>query len=233
MKSLAYKLKKMGIEKAKLSSFAVIGLGRFGVSVALTLERMGYSVIAIDKDESKVEEVKDYVSFARVLDSTNINALREAGVQNVDVAIVSIAHDVESSVLTALLVKELGVKFVIARAISEPHEKILEKIGVDFIVYPERDMGVRLAQRLVAPNIIDYMEFSANIKIFEIEPPESIIGKTVEELDLRRKYNLSIFAIQREGKVIGNISPIEKIQRGDILYIIGTFEDMNAFLQKA
>jgi len=103
---------------------------------------------------------------------------------------------------------------------------------VDFIVYPERDMGVRLAQRLVAPNIIDYMEFSANIKIFEIEPPESIIGKTVEELDLRRKYNLSIFAIQREGKVIGNISPIEKIQRGDILYIIGTFEDMNAFLQK-
>ncbi len=232
MKSLSYRLKKAGLDKTRLNSFAVIGLGRFGVAVATTLERMGFSVIAIDKDESKVGEIKDYVSYAKVLDSTNINALREAGVQNVDVAIVSIAHDVEASVLTALLVKELGVKFVIARAISEPHEKILERIGVDLVVYPERDMGVRLAQRLVAPNVIDYMEFSANIKIFEVEPPESIIGKTIQELDLRKNYNLSIIAIQRGSEVIGNINPFDRIQKGDILYIIGTFEDISRFLNR-
>ncbi|MEN3012948.1 MAG: TrkA family potassium uptake protein [Dictyoglomus thermophilum] len=232
MKSLSYRLKRAGLDKSRLNSFAVIGLGRFGASVAVTLERMGFSVIAIDKDENKVEEIKDYVSYAKVLDSTNINALREAGVQNVDVVIVSIAHDIEASVLTSLLVKELGVKFVIARAISEPHEKILDKIGVDLVVYPERDMGVRLAQRLVVPNVIDYMEFYANTKIFELEPPEAIIGKTIQELDLRKNYGLSIIAIQRGSELISDISPSERIQRGDILYIIGSFENLNKFLNK-
>lgn len=230
MKSFTFRLRELGLDKEKFHQFTVIGLGRFGISVAITLERLGKSVIAIDRDERKVEEIKDYVSYAKVLDSTNINALREAGVQNSDVVIVSIAHDVEASVLTTLLVKELGVKLVISRAISEPHHKILEKIGADFVVFPEKDSGEIIAQKLVVPNIIDYLEISAGTRIFEVEPPNSIIGKSLEELSLRRRYALSILAVQRFGEIMPNPNPEFKIQDGDILYIVGKFEDLNHFL---
>lgn len=230
MKSFTFRLKELGLDKESFHQFTVIGLGRFGISVAITLERLGMSVIAIDKDESKVEEIKDYVSYAKVLDSTNINALRDAGVQNSDVVIVSIAHDVEASVLTTLLVKELGVRLVIARAISEPHQKILEKIGADLVVFPEKETGEMIAQKLVVPNIIDYLEISTGTRIFEIEPPNTIINRSLEELSLRRRYNLSILAIQRFGEIIPNPSPDIRIQNGDILYIIGNYENLDRFI---
>ncbi|HOJ92409.1 MAG TPA: TrkA family potassium uptake protein [Dictyoglomaceae bacterium] len=227
MKSLSYNFR---IEKAKFNQFAVIGLGRFGISVAITLERLGCPVIAIDIDERRVEEVKDFVSYAKVLDSTNINFLREAGIQNADVVIVSIAHDVEASVLATLLVKELGVKYVIARAISEPHKKILEKIGADLVVFPEKELGEYLAQKLVVPNIIDYIEISSNIKIFEIRPTSTMVNKSLEDLDVRKKYNLNVLAIHRGGDII-TPEPKERIKEGDILYITGTFENLNNFLE--
>jgi trk system potassium uptake protein TrkA len=227
MKSLFYKI---GLLKERFNQFTVIGLGRFGSTVAIALERLGCSVLAIDDDEEKVEELKDYVSFAKVADATNINALRDAGVQNSDVAIIAIASDIQSSVLATLLVKELGVKYVVAKAVNDAHGKILEKIGADLVVFPEKESAELLAQKLVVPNIIDFMELSANVKIFEVKPNPNLIGKTLDELQLRRKYNLSILAIHRGGDIIINPHPDEKIEENDIIYIIGTLENLNKLL---
>lgn len=227
MKSLFY---KMGLSKEKFQQFAVIGLGRFGSTVAITLERLGASVLAIDEDEERVEEIKDYVSFAKVADATNINALRDAGIQNSDVAIIAIANDIQSSVLATLLVKELGVKYVVAKATSDAHGKILEKIGADLVVFPEKESGEFLAQRLVVPNIIDFMELSGNVKIFEVKSNPHLIGKSLDELQLRRKYNLSILAIHRGGDIIVNPHPDERIKEEDILYIVGTLDNLNKLL---
>lgn len=227
MRSLFY---KMGLTKERFYQFTVIGLGRFGTSVAITLERLGYSVLAIDEDEKRVEELKDYVSFAKVVDATNINALRDAGVQNSDVAIIAIANDIQSSVLATLLVKELGVKYVVAKAVNDAHGKILEKIGADLVVLPEKESGELLAQRLVVPNIIDLMELSADVKIFEVKTSPHLVGKTLEDLQLRRKYDLNILAINRSGNIIYNPHPDKKIEAEDILYIVGTLDALNKLL---
>ncbi|PMQ01473.1 MAG: potassium uptake system protein [Dictyoglomus sp. NZ13-RE01] len=227
MKSLFY---KSAISGERFHDFGVIGLGRFGSALAITLERLGASVLAIDMDEERVEGIKDYVSYAKVVDATNINALREAGIQNCDVVIIAIANDIQSSVLATLLVKELGVKYVVAKAVNEAHGKILEKIGADLVVYPERQMGEILAQKLVVPNIIDFMELSGNVKVFEVKPTPSMIGKNIESLQLRRKYSLSILAIHRGGDIIANPHPDEIIREEDILYIVGTLENVNKLL---
>ncbi|MCS7202756.1 MAG: TrkA family potassium uptake protein [Dictyoglomus sp.] len=227
MKSLFYRI---GLTKERFYQFTVIGLGRFGSTVAITLERLGCSVLAIDENEQKVEALKDYVSFAKVADATNINALRDAGVQNSDVAIIAIANDIQSSVLATLLVKELGVKYVVAKAVNDAHGKILEKIGADLVVFPEKESGELLAQRLVVPNIIDFMELSANVKIFEVKPNPHLIGKTLDELQLRRKYNLNVLAILRGGDIIINPHPDVRVEQEDILYIVGTLDSLNKLL---
>ncbi|KUK13928.1 MAG: Potassium uptake protein KtrA [bacterium 42_11] len=233
MNSLSTILLNLGFEKNKLNNFTVIGLGRFGMAVAIALENLEKSVMAIDKDERKIEEIKVHVSYAKVLDATNIDALRDAGVQDSDVVIVAIGDDVEASVFTTLLAKELGVKLVIARAISACHRKILEKIGADFVVFPEAEYGELLTQKLVLPNIIDFMEVSSGLKIVEIKPPKKFLGKPLEEfLALRDKYDVTLLAIMRGDKILTKPSPQYIVAEEDILYLVGSVEEVNRLVEE-
>ncbi len=209
-----------------MKSFAVIGLGRFGTSVAKVLAELGNEVLAIDKDPEVIREIASIVTYAVEADVMDEKALRELGLGNVDAVVVSIGSDLESSIMATLISKELGVKKVIAKALTELHGKVLSKIGADRIIYPERDMGIRVAHNLTSKNILDYIEFSPDFSIVEIEAIEDWVGKDLKGLRLRNKYGVNIIAIRRDNHT--NISPTaeDNIEAGDILIIVGSTEDV-------
>lgn len=206
--------------------FVIIGLGRFGASIAKTLYAMGNDVLAIDKNEDLVQEIADSVTHAIQMDATDESALRTLGIRNFEVAVVTIGGNIQSSIMATLLVKELGVKYIIAKGNSDIHAKVLYKIGADKVILPEKDMGVRVAHNLASSNILDYIELYSNYSIMEIESPNDWYGKTMKELNLRSKYGINVIAIKREEKV--NISPYadDKIEIGDIIVAIGSSEDL-------
>ncbi|TCP53681.1 trk system potassium uptake protein TrkA [Tumebacillus sp. BK434] len=207
--------------------FAVVGLGRFGTSVARTLYEMGYDVLGIDSDDDIIQDIADLVTHAVTADSTDENALKSIGIRNFDVVIVAIGNDVKNSILTTLILKELGVQYIVVKAQDELHGKVLEKIGADKVVYPERDMGYRVAHNLVSPNILDYIELAPDYSIYELQAPSKFIGKSLEQLDLRRRYGVNVMAI-KHGKDI-NISPIatDLLHQGDVLVVVGKNEDLD------
>ena len=185
--------------------FVIIGLGRFGASIAKTLYSLGNDVLAIDKDEDIVQEIADSVTHAVQLDATDENALRSLGIRNFDVAVVTIGDNIQSSIMATLLVKELGVKYIIAKGHSDLHAKVLYKIGADRVVLPEKDMGIRVAHNLVSANILDYIELSDDYSVMEIQVLHEWWGKTLNELKLRSKYGINVMAIKRGDEV--NLSP--------------------------
>ena len=167
--------------------FVIIGLGRFGSSIAKTLYSLGNDVLAIDKDEDVVQEIADNVTHAVQLDATDENALKSLGIRNFDVAVVTIGDNIQSSIMATLLVKELGVKYIIAKGHSDLHAKVLYKIGADRVVLPEKDMGIRVAHNLVSSNILDYIELSEDYSVMEIQVLDEWSGKTLNELKIRRR----------------------------------------------
>lgn len=207
--------------------FIIIGLGRFGSSIAKTLYSLGNDVLAIDKDEDVVQDIADSVTHAVQLDATDENALRSLGIRNFDVAVVTIGDNIQSSIMVTLLVKELGVKYIIAKGQSELHAKVLYKIGADRVILPEKDMGIRVAHNLVSANILDYIELSEDYSIMEIQVLNEWSGKTLNELKLRRKYGINVMAIKRGDEV--NLSPAadDIIKENDIIVAIGSAEDLN------
>ena len=207
--------------------FVIIGLGRFGSSIAKTLYSLGNDVLAIDKDEDIVQEIADSVTHAVQLDATDENALRALGIRNFDVAVVTIGDNIQSSIMATLLVKELGVKYIIAKGHSDLHAKVLYKIGADRVVLPEKDMGVRVAHNLVSANILDYIELSEDYSVMEIQVLDEWSGKTLNELRLRSKYGINVMAIKRGDEV--NLSPSaeEIIEDNDVIVAIGSAEDLN------
>lgn len=207
--------------------FVIIGLGRFGSSIAKTLYSLGNDVLAIDKDEDVVQEIADSVTHAVQLDATDENALRSLGIRNFDVAVVTIGDNIQSSIMATLLVKELGVKYIIAKGHSDLHEKVLYKIGADRVVLPEKDMGIRVAHNLVSANILDYIELSEDYSIMEIQALREWSGSTLNKLKLRSKYGINVMAIKRENKV--NLSPSadDIIEENDIIVAIGSAEDLS------
>lgn len=207
--------------------FIIIGLGRFGSSIAKTLYSLGNDVLAIDRDEDVVQDIADSVTHAVQLDATDENALRSLGIRNFDVAVVTIGDNIQSSIMATLLVKELGVKYIIAKGQSELHAKVLYKIGADRVVLPEKDMGIRVAHNLVSANILDYIELSEDYSIMEIQALDEWSGKTLNELKLRRKYGINVMAIKRGDEV--NLSPAadDIIKGNDIIVAIGSAEDLN------
>ncbi|MBS3946752.1 MAG: TrkA family potassium uptake protein [Dethiobacter sp.] len=209
--------------------FAVIGIGRFGASVATTLYEMGNDVLAIDNSEAKVEGIVDQVTHAVVADSTNEAALKSLGITNFEVVIVSIGQDIQASILTTLLLKELGVNYIVAKARTVLHGKVLQKIGADRIVFPERDMGIRVAHNLVAANVLDFIELSPEYSIVEIIVPQKMVGKSLRELDLRARFGLNVLAIRSADKKI-NISPdaTDRLQHGDVMIVVGQNEEIQA-----
>ncbi|QGQ47045.1 potassium channel family protein [Metabacillus sediminilitoris] len=209
--------------------YAVIGLGRFGVSVARRLQEAGQEVLGMDVNEERVDEAVSYVTHAVVADTTEEKALISVGIRNFDCVIVAIGNDMQSSILTVLLLKELGVKKVIAKALGKNHGQVLDKVGADWIIYPERDMGERVANQLLSPNMLNYIELSKEYNIEEIIVPSWMAEKSLRDLDIRAKYNVSVIAIVRDGNIIISPSPDQNIHNGDLLVVIGNREDLADF----
>lgn len=209
--------------------FAVIGVGRFGGSVARSLHKMGHEVLAIDNDKNAIEEIMDEVTHVVQVDALDSEAIKELGIRNFDVVIVGIGNDLQSSILVTVKLKELGVKYVITKAMSDIHGKILEKVGADRVVYPERDMGARLAHHLVSENVIDYIELSSEYSIIELQAPEKTIGLSLGEADLRARYGVTILAIRRGSEIIVSPGADHTVQEKDILVALGRSDDLMRF----
>lgn len=209
--------------------YAVIGLGRFGTSVARRLHDAGQEVLGIDVNEERVEDAEKYVTHAVVADTTDEKALTSIGIRNFDVVIVAIGNDIQSSILTVMLLKDLGVKKIIAKCQGKRHGHVLDKIGADWLIYPERDMGERVANQLLSPNMLNYIELSKEYNIEEIMIPTKMAEKSLRQLDIRAKYNVSVIAIISNGEIIVSPSPDQIIHREDILVMIGNREDLAKF----
>ena len=207
--------------------FVIIGLGRFGLSVAKTLYDLGNDVLAIDMDEDLVQEISDNVTHAVQLDATDENALRSLGIRNFDVAVVTIGSNIQASVMVTLLVKELGVKYIIAKGQSDLHAKVLYKIGADRVILPEKDMGVKVAHNLVSSSILDFIELSPDYSIMELRVLNEWNGKTLKELKLRSNYGINIMAIKRGDNI--DISPKAEdiLSEDDIIVAIGSTDDLS------
>lgn len=206
--------------------YAIIGMGRFGSSVAYALSEMGYDVLAIDANEQRVQEVSEMVTHAVSADSTDEEALRALGIRNFDVVVVAIGEDIQASILTTLILKDMGVPVLLAKAKNELHGKVLQKIGADKVIYPERDMGLRVAHHLTSPNILDYIELSQDYSIFEMQAPRFMIGRNLKELDIRAKYGCNVLGIRREKEMNISPHPEDLIETGDVLIIVGHKNDL-------
>jgi len=213
--------------KGKSKQIMVLGMGLFGSSLAKTLHELGHEVLAVDSDEDLVEAIAPYVTQAVQIDATDEAALQELGVRNFDAVIVSIGKNLRDSILVCVIIKELGVPYLIAKATDEIHAKVLRKIGVDKVVFPERDMGMRVAKSLITPNVLEMMEFSGDYRLIEIILPSKWVGSSIIEIDVRRKYGISILAIQRDGQFIVSPSPDAVFETGDILLVLGQKDDIN------
>lgn len=208
--------------------FGVIGLGRFGVSVALNLEKLGYPVLAIDKDRDLVDQVKEKVSFADIVDATDPEALEATGIKNCDTVIVAVG-DVESSLLVSLILEEFGIRNIIAKAGSDIHRRVLKKIGVSEVVFPEEDMGIRVANKITSTNILDYIAISPDVDILDYKVTQKLTGKSLKELALRNKYGVNVIAIRRNDELIISPGSEEVFGVNDELFIIGKTEDLLDF----
>lgn len=206
--------------------FIVIGLGRFGSSVVKTLSDANSDVLAVDIDEEKVNDISDYATHAVALDATDENALKALGIRNFDVAIVSVG-DIQSSVLITLICKELGIKYVLCKAQNDLHAKVLFKIGADKIIFPERDTAIRVANNLLASNLIDFIEIFKNYGMLEICVPSVWVGKSLLELNIRKNYNVSIIAIKHGDEINVNPSADDVLRERDVIIVIGSEDNMN------
>lgn len=176
--------------------FAIIGLGSFGSNIARTLYERGHEVLAIDKDREKIELAKSFSTHAVLMDSADKESLEAVGIREMDIVVVSLGPEMEASILTVLHLHELGIKRIIAKALTEDHAKILEAVGATEVIYPEKDMAIRTALRLTNPNVLECLPLMSGISIQEIAPPEKFIGKSLKELDLRNKYGIQVIAVR-------------------------------------
>jgi len=209
-----------------MKSILLIGLGRFGKHIAAKLYELKHEVMAIDKDEERVNEVLPFVTNAQIGDSMKVDFLNSLGIRNYDVCIVAIGDDFQSSLETTSLLKELGAKKVISRAARDIDAKFLLRNGADEIVYPEKQMANWTAIRYSSNHIFDYIELSDEYAIFEIEVPKNWIGKTIVEIDIRRKYNITIMAMKRNGKLEMTITPDTRLCEEVPLLVLGRHRDI-------
>lgn len=209
--------------------FAVIGLGRFGGSICRELSNEGMEVLAIDIQEDKVNEFKNIASHAVIADSTDEQVLKELGIRNIDHVIVGIGDNIQASILTTLMLKELGVKKITVKAQNDYLEKVLNKIGADQVVHPERDMGRRIAHNIISSNILDHLELSDEYSIVEVKAGQKMKGKSLIDLDIRAQYGCNVVAIKQSKEI--NVSPMpdEIINEDDVLIVIGADNDLSRF----
>ncbi len=213
-------------KKNAKNTYGIIGLGRFGYALAMELIASGADVIALERDEDKVREIREYTENAFIVKSLDKKTLAETGIQSCDIVILCIGEVLDTSILTTLNLVSLGVPKVIAKASGAEHGEILEKLGAE-VVYPERDIAIRLANRLEASRSLDYIQLSEKLNISKIMVPESAIGQSVMEVNLRGKYGANIIAIENGSSVMESVYPTYAFRPGDILFVAGTKENLN------
>ena len=211
------------MSKAKRKQFLVAGLGLFGTSVAVTLQQMGYEVYAMDSDEALVQDLSTQLNYVVCGDASDRKTLQSLPLEDIDVAVVAIGN-VERNMMCSMLLKELGIKQVVSKAINNLHGAMLSKIGADKVVYAERDMGERVAHNLISAGVMDYIELSGEISVMSLSVPTDLIGKNLIEADLRRRYDVNVVAIKREGRTMVNPKAQEVFQPEDEIIVLGTHE---------
>lgn len=207
--------------------FVVFGLGRFGRSVTDTLAASGCEVLVVDENEDKIKEVADKVTYAIKANVTDVETLSSLGISNFDGAIVAIGENLEASIMVTILAKELGIPFVLAKAQTEIHAKVLKKVGADKVVFPEKETGIRIANNLIADNLFDAIELSSNFSLMEIDVLEEWDGQTLKELNLRAKYKINVIGIKRHQELDINSDVDRPLSKEDSLIVIGKNEILN------
>lgn len=204
-----------------VKQYVVFGAGRFGRSVALALAESGYEVMVVDEKEELVQEIAPFVTNAVKAEATDPDVLKELGIRNFDVAIVAIGKDMQSSIMLTMLLKEIGVPYVVAKASTEIHQRILQKVGADRIILPEHEMGRRIAANLISGNIIDYIELSKDYSIMEVAILPEWANHTILELDVRSKHGINIIAVERNEEIHVSPSADYALSKGDRLVVVG------------
>lgn len=201
-------------------SYAVFGLGKYGLSVATELVNNGADVLAIDSDQNIVNSAAQKIPFCKCADVTDLEVLKQLGIANVDVVIVAMANNLESSVMSVMLCKELGVKTVLAKCSSEINKKVLSKVGADKVVFPEKESGIRLAKNLLSSGFVDVVELSNDVSIVELDVKPEWVDKTLVELNLRKKYSINVIAIRKANDLQIDVDPNLKLEKDMQLVII-------------
>lgn len=218
--------------KKETQQILIIGLGKFGMSMAHALSNYDCEVMAIDRDAELVDKAAEFVTHAAKAEATDINALKELGVTNFDVAVIGIGDNLEASIMIALTLKELKVPYIVAKSRDDIHAKLLTMIGVDKVVQPERDIGVRVAKSLMHKNVIERMEVGKEFSIAEVETPREWIGSRLNQLNIRPKYNINVLCIEKEDKKIIMPTAEYVIEEGDNIMVIAPNKELepNGFL---
>lgn len=214
--------------KNEKNTYGIVGLGRFGFALALELVHSDSDLLVLDRDEEKIRELRDYTENAYVVRNLDRKTLAETGIQNCDVAVVCISEHMDTSILTVLNLVGLGVPKVIAKAASAEHGEILEKLGAE-VVYPERDMAIRLAHRLEASRTLDFIQLSERLNISKTAAPSKLVGKNVLAVNLRGNYGINIIAVESGGRLIEVVKPDYVFKKDDILFLSGTKDGLNSF----
>lgn len=217
---------------AKRKQFVVLGLGRFGMSIAKTLSDNGFDVMAVDINAEHVQIASEFVTHAVRADISDEISLRSLGIGNFDVVIIAIAGQLEASVMATLVCKEMGIPYVMAKAQDDMQKKILEKIGADRVVFPEREMGARIANSLMFGNFVEVMELSDEFGVAEFEPLKEWIGKTLAQTEIRNKYGLNVVATKKKGKFIASPPPNHVFTEGELVVAMGETKQIQRFLEK-
>ena len=208
-------------------SYAVFGLGRYGLAVAKELVNNGVEVLAVDVDENIVNSAIADIPFCKCADVTDLEVIKHLGIANMDVVIVSMANNLEASVMAVMLCKEVGVKTVIAKCANEMHKKILNKVGADKVVFPEHESGIRLAKNLLSSGFVDVIELSNDISLIELEVKPEWVGKTLIELNLRKKYSINVIAIRQGNHLEINVDPTVQLEKSMQLVVVANSSKIN------
>ena len=201
--------------------FAVFGLGSFGMSIAVTLQKLGCEVVAVDEDMDRVEEAADKVSFAMAADVGDPEVIEAMGARNLDGVVVAVSG-MEASILATMVSKEIGVPYVITKARNDLHEKVLKKVGADVVIFPEREMGMRIARSMVSKNFADWIALSDEYSMIETAIPQKWVGKTLLDLDVRKNYDVSVVGIKRNGEFEVSPDPGKTLEEGMLMILIGS-----------
>jgi len=217
-----------------MKQFAIIGLGNFGYYLATHLYEKGHDVLAIDKDHNLVQKIKDHVTQAVVADATDFKTMNSLSIHEMDAAVVCIGTDLDASIHTTLILKDVGARQVYAKANTEPHGRILRKVGAQEILFPEKDLAISLAERLHNPSLLDYLPFFEGYSIVELKPRESFVGKELKELDLINKYGVQVIAIKKAASGRLSMIPTGKhVLKGDeVMILLGPNDGLDLLRQK-